>query len=62
VATAFMGHRSKREDDFGAEVLPLDPDPLILYPAEAEDTQKSRFAAWLEETLKKALAVWIRYL
>jgi Fic family protein len=62
IATAFMGHRSKHEDEFGAELLPLDPETLLLYPTEADDAQSSRFSAWLETTLKQALAVWVRYL
>ena len=62
IATAFMRHRSKKEDDFGGETLPLDPETLLLYPTEADDAQTNRFTAWLEITLKKALAVWVRYL
>jgi hypothetical protein len=62
VATAFVEHRAKHEDEFGSDILPLEIDSLFLYPTEVEQAQTTRFSAWLEEALKKALAVWVRYL
>lgn len=60
-AAAFMSHRSKQDEAFQG-LLPLEHEALLLYPTETEDGQSRRFANWLEMALKKALAVWIRYL
>jgi Fic family protein len=62
VAAAFMEHRATREDEFLAEVIPLDTETLVLYPAEEAMTQSKRFASWLEDITKIALATWIKYL
>lgn len=62
VATAFMGHRTTPEDEFLAEVIPLDTETLVLYPAEDTAVQRKRFESWLEGITKTALAIWIKYL
>lgn len=62
VATAFMEHRTIREDELRAEMIPLDTETLVLYPAEEATPQGGRFASWLEEITRAALAVWIKYL
>jgi DTW domain-containing protein YfiP len=62
VAAAFMEHRATREDELRAEVIPLDTEPLVLYPAEEAAPQSGRFASWLEQITRTSLAVWIKYL
>ena len=62
VAAAFMEHRATREDERRAEVIPLDTEPLVLYPAEEAAPQSARFESWLEEITRTSLAVWIKYL
>ncbi|HEX4420151.1 MAG TPA: Fic family protein [Kofleriaceae bacterium] len=62
VAAAFLEHRATREDEFRAEVIPLDTETLVLYPAEQSAPQSQRFESWLEDITKTALAAWIKYL
>lgn len=62
VAAAFMEHRATREDELLAEMISLDTEPLVLYPAEEAVPQRKRFESWLEEIAKTSLAVWIKYL
>ena len=62
VAAAFMEHRATREDEFLAEMIPLDTETLVLYPAEESAPQSERFESWLEQIIKTSLAVWIKYL
>lgn len=62
VAAAFMGHRATQEDELLAELIPLDSEPLVLYPDEEAAPQQKRFEHWLDEIVRTALAVWIKYL
>lgn len=62
VAAAFMGHRATREDKLPFEMIALDTEPLVLYPAEEATPQSGRFESWLEEITKTSLAAWIKYL
>jgi len=47
-----MEHRATREDEFLAEVIPLDTETLVLYPAEQSAPQSQRFESWLEDITK----------
>jgi len=62
VAAAFMEHRATREDELLADMISLDTETLVLYPAEEAAPQSKRFEAWLEEIARTALAVWVKYL
>jgi hypothetical protein len=62
VAAAFMGHRTTPEDEFLVEMIPLDTDTLVLYPAEETGEQRKRFESWLEEITRTSIAIWIKYL
>jgi hypothetical protein len=62
VAAMFMEHRSREDDQSDRELLTLDQEALFLFPNEAEDAQVKRLNGWLEIALRKALAVWVRYL
>jgi fido (protein-threonine AMPylation protein) len=62
VAAAFMEHRATREDEFLSEMILLDTETLVLYPAEEAAPQSGRFESWLEQITKTSLAAWIKYL
>jgi hypothetical protein len=62
VAAAFMEHRATQGGEFLAEMIPLDTEPLVLYPAEEMLAQQKRFEHWLDEITRTSLAVWVRYL
>jgi Fic family protein len=62
VAAAFMEHRATEEDELLSEMIPLDTETLVLYPAEESAPQIGRLESWLEQIIKASLAVWIKYL
>jgi hypothetical protein len=62
VAAAIMDYRSSGDAEFFAEMIPLDAEPLVLYPAEDTAAQQKRFEQWLDEVTRTSLAVWINYL
>ncbi|HWO21980.1 MAG TPA: Fic family protein [Kofleriaceae bacterium] len=62
VAAAIMSHRPTGDEEFFAEMIPLDAEPLVLYPAEEIAAQQKRFEQWLDEITRTSLAVWINYL
>jgi len=62
VAAAIMGHRASKDAEFFAEMISLDAEPLVLWPAEDAAAQQKRFEQWLDEITRTSLAVWINYL
>ncbi|MCC6555425.1 MAG: hypothetical protein IT372_20895 [Polyangiaceae bacterium] len=66
VAVVFVQHRTSNvSDEDGATsptTIPLDVDPLTLFPDEEEAAQQQRFKDWLLSALKRALEVWVRLL
>lgn len=66
VAAVFVQHRGlKTGDEDGAtspSTIPLDVDPLTLFPDEDDAQQQQRFSDWLLAALRRALEVWIRLL
>lgn len=66
VAAVFVQHRAlKSSDEDGVtspSTIPLDIEPLTLFPDEDEAQQQQRFQDWLLGALKRALAVWVRLL
>jgi hypothetical protein len=62
VAAAFMGHRATPEDEFLADLISIDTEPLVLYPAEDTGQQLERFESWLAEITRSSIAIWVKYL
>lgn len=63
VAIGFVTHRGRGDDETTVlEASQLSLEPLMLYPEEADGSQRERFLDWLSRATTEAIAVWARYL